>query len=68
MKLNLYRQDIEYLEEVSKKGALTIMRDIREDYGLPKKRYVSVNLYCDFCSKTKEDVWRKLKLLKDKKP
>lgn len=64
MKLNLYRKDIEYLEEASEKGALKLMQDIRKDCGLPKKRHVSIDAYCQCCMKTKEDVWRKLDLRK----
>lgn len=44
----LYRQDIEQLNGVSDKEARAIMRDIRRDYKLPKKRYISLNAYCDY--------------------
>ena len=48
MKLYLHRQDIEKLNEVSEKEALNIMRDIREYFKLPKKRYVSIKAYCKY--------------------
>jgi hypothetical protein len=48
MRLYLYRQDIEKLNEVSDKEALNIMQDIRRAYKLPKKRYVSINAYCEY--------------------
>lgn len=48
MRLFLYRQDIQNLNSVSEKEALIIMRDIREDYKLPKKRYISINAYCKY--------------------
>lgn len=60
MKLYLHRQDIEDLNEVSKKEALTIMREIREEYQLPKKRYISVRVYCDYFRVTPEDVYQVL--------
>tara|TARA_R100001377_G_C3177719_1_gene105419 strand:- start:735 stop:953 length:219 start_codon:yes stop_codon:yes gene_type:complete len=48
MRLYLHRQDIQELNEVSGKEALNIMRDIRETYNLPKKRYVSISAYCKY--------------------
>jgi hypothetical protein len=48
MRLYLHRQDIQKLNEVSDKEALNIMRDIREAYNLPKKRYISINAYCKY--------------------
>jgi hypothetical protein len=60
MKLYLDRQDIQDLNEVCKKEALAIMRDIREAYKLPKKRYVSVRAYCDYFRVSCEDVYHVL--------
>jgi hypothetical protein len=56
MKLYLDRQDIQNLNEVSEKEALTIMREIRDEYHLPKKRYISVYSYCDYFRVIPEDV------------
>ncbi|WP_426431349.1 hypothetical protein ACPX19_02770 [Winogradskyella sp. HB-48] len=64
MRLYLYRQDIQDLNQVSEKEALNIMRDIREEYKLAKKRYVSVYAYCKFFMVTREEVYDALQLKK----
>jgi hypothetical protein len=56
MRLFLDRQDIQDLNKVSEKEELHIMREIRETYNLPKKRYISVRAYCDYFRVTPEDV------------
>ena len=57
MQLYLYREHIERLNEVSDKEALNIMKEIREEYNLPRKRYISVKAYCDYFRLDREDVW-----------
>ncbi|APY10011.1 hypothetical protein BWZ22_01565 [Seonamhaeicola sp. S2-3] len=57
MRLYLYREHIERLNEVSDKGALKIMKDIREEYNLPHTRYISIKAYCDYFMLDREDVW-----------
>lgn len=58
MRLYLYREHIEHLNEVSDKIALKIMKDIREEYHLPNARYISIKAYCDYFRLDREDVWR----------
>ncbi|WP_370390807.1 hypothetical protein [uncultured Winogradskyella sp.] len=60
MRLFLDRQDIQNLNKVSEKEALHIMREIRETYKLPKKRYISVRAYCDYFRVSCEDVYHVL--------
>ena len=57
MRLYLYREHIEQLNEVSDKVALKIMKDIREEYHLPVTRYISIKAYCDYFRLDREDVW-----------
>lgn len=56
MRLYLHRQDIQSLNDVSEKEALKIMKDIREEYKLPEKRYISMDAYCRYFKVNKEDV------------
>ena len=56
MRLYLYRPDIETLNDVSDKQALRIMQDIREEFGLPKTRYISIRAYCQYFLLEPEDV------------
>ncbi|MGZ0017463.1 hypothetical protein [Yeosuana sp. AK3] len=58
MRLYLYREHIEQLNEVSDKVALKIMKDIRVEYHLPNARYISIKAYCDYFRLDREDVWR----------
>ena len=64
MRLYLYRQDIQDLNQVSEKEALSIMRDIREEYKLAKKRYISVHAYCKYFMVPREEVYDALQLKK----
>ena len=48
MPIFIYRQDIEILHQCSDKHALQVMKDIREAYQLPKKRYISIDCYCRY--------------------
>lgn len=57
MKLYLYRQDIETLNEVCEKEALRIMREIRDTYRLPHKRYISVKAYCKYFLVDRDEVF-----------
>ena len=56
MRLYLYREHIEQLNEVSDKVALKIMKDIREEFGLPHTRYISIKSYCKYFMLDSEDV------------
>ena len=56
MRIYLYREHIEQLNEVSDKQALKIMKDIREAYSLPSARYISVKAYCNYFMTDQEDV------------
>ncbi|WP_166963665.1 hypothetical protein [Yeosuana marina] len=58
MRLYLYREHIEQLNEVSDKVALKIMKEIREEYNLPVTRYISIKAYCDYFRQDREDVWK----------
>ncbi|MFY0714754.1 hypothetical protein J1D01_13845 [Seonamhaeicola sp. NFXS20] len=60
MRLYLYREHIERLNEVSSKVALKIMNDIREAYNLPHTRYISIKAYCKYFMQDREDVWAAL--------
>lgn len=60
MRLYVDRQDIQELNNVSEKEALNIMRMIREDYNLPRKRYVSIKAYCKFFMTDQEAVLKAL--------
>ncbi|MFL1012235.1 hypothetical protein [Flavisericum labens] len=60
MRLYLHREHIERLNEVSDKVALKIMKDIREEFGLPHTRYISVKSYCKYFMLDREDVWQTL--------
>lgn len=60
MRLYVDRQDIQELNNVSEKEALNIMRRIREDYNLPRKRYVSIKAYCKFFMTDQESVLKAL--------
>ena len=62
MRLYLHRPDIETLNSVSDKQALQIMQDIREQYGLPKTRYISVKAYCEYFRVERDDVHEALSL------
>ena len=66
MRLYLYRQDIQDLNEVSAKTALKTMQEMREAYGLPKTHSVSVKAYCQYFRVDKEDVYQKLEDAKPK--
>ncbi len=60
MRLYIDRQDIQTLNKVSEKEALNIMRMIREEYNLPKKRYISIKAYCKFFMLNEESVLKAL--------
>ncbi|NCP06505.1 MAG: hypothetical protein GW839_12150 [Flavobacteriales bacterium] len=58
MRLYLYREHIEQLNEVSDKVALKIMKEIREEYHLPVTRNISIKAYCDYFRQDRVDVWK----------
>ena len=62
MRLYLHRPDIETLNAVSDKQALRIMQNIREEFGLPKTRYISVKAYCEYFMVERDDVLQTLNL------